>query len=300
VTLITDPCVGVLPSEGGTTRLTYGDLPPRIDYALVTHNHQDHFSVETLLRLRHRIDCLVVPRSFGVFYGDLSLKLMAERMGFKNVVELDTLGSVKFPDGEVIAAPFMGEHADLPHAKTAYVVRAGRQRMLFAADSDCLDRSTYEHLRRILGPIETVFIGMECVGAPLSWSCGPLLPVKPSHSSEESRRYKGCDAARALSLLEALETRRVFLYAMGLEPWLEFLLGLAYTQDSPQIQEAKKLLALARERGFAEARLLFGRTDIELHELPPLQTTIAPAPPPDQSREQKIEQPGLIEDQFLF
>jgi hypothetical protein len=49
---------------------------------------------------------------------------------------------------------------------------------------------------------------------------------------------------------------------MGLEPWLEFLLGLAYTPDATQIKEAQRFLNLAREAGFVEARLLKGSCDI--------------------------------------
>jgi hypothetical protein len=77
----------------------------------------DHFGLETLLRLRHGIECLVVNRSHGVFYGDISLKLLTQKLGFKNVVELDTLESISLPGGEIIAIPFMGEQADLPHGK---------------------------------------------------------------------------------------------------------------------------------------------------------------------------------------
>lgn len=264
ISILTDPCIGVMPDAGGIERLTYADLPERIDYALVTHNHQDHFYLESLFRLRHKIECVVVPRSFGTLYGDVSLKLMCRKLGFRQVVELDSLESVPLPGGEIIAIPFMGEHADLLHSKTAYVVRAGGEQILFAADSDCLDRRTYEHIYRIIGPVQTVFIGMECVGAPLSWSCGPLLPAPPEFGFEQTRRYKGCDAARALDIAEALGTERTYVYAMGLEPWLEYLLGLALEPDSPQIQESKKYLATTRGRGFVDAELLFGRGEIHL------------------------------------
>jgi L-ascorbate metabolism protein UlaG (beta-lactamase superfamily) len=264
VSVLTDPCIGVMPERTEPDHMTYEDLPEKLDYVLITHNHHDHFCVETLLRLRHRIGCIVVPRSFGIFYGDLSLKLLCQKIGFKNVVELDALDSVALPDGEITAIPFMGEHADLPHAKTAYVVRAGNQQIMLAADSNCLDRRMYEHLRQILGPIETVFLGMECVGAPLSWTSGPFLPVMPEFAHEQSRRYNGCNSTRALDILEAVGAQRIYIYAMGLEPWLEHLLGLAYTDDAEQIKEAGLLLGHARRRGFAEAQLLYGKHEIIL------------------------------------
>jgi L-ascorbate metabolism protein UlaG (beta-lactamase superfamily) len=262
VSILTDPYIPVMPSEGGIDRFTYADLPEEIDYVVVTHNHHDHFCMETLLRLRHKLKCLVVPRSFGIFYGDLSLKLLARKIGFKNVVELDTLESIPLPEGEIIAIPFMGEHADLPHGKTAYVIRASSKRMLIAADSNCLDRRVYENVRSVVGAIDTVFLGMECVGAPLSWSCGPFFPHKPDFSHEQSRRYKGCDSAAAMSILDAMGAREIYVYAMGLEPWLEYLLGLALSEDSEQLRQASQLLSNAREKGLTSSQLLFGKCEL--------------------------------------
>ncbi len=264
VSVITDPWIGVRPEEGGLGRLSYDDLPEKIDYVLITHGHHDHFSLETLLRLRHKIGCLVVPRSSGVFYADPSLKLAARRAGFRNVVEVDALDSIPLPGGEIIAAPFLGEHADLPHSKSGYVVRVGRDQLLFAADSNCLDPQLYKHLRSLLGPIDTVFLGMECVGAPLSWLYGALLPVKPEHGHDKSRRTKGCDSAAALNLLEAVGARRVFIYAMGNEPWLQYGMGLGPADDSPQVLEANKVLKRAAEAGFAEAARPYGKYEFTL------------------------------------
>lgn len=290
VSILTDPHIGLMPSEGGIERLTYDDLPEKIDYVLITHNHHDHFSIESLLRLRHRIECLVVPQSFGIYYGDISLKLLARKIGFKNIIALETLESIPIPDGKIIAIPFMGEHADLAHGKTAFVVRAGSEQMLFAADSNCLDEQMYENIRRVIGPIETVFLGMECVGAPLSWSCGPFFPQKPEPSHEKSRRYNGCDSTRGLKLLEAVGAQRIFIYAMGLEPWFESLLGLAYTEDATQIKESKRLLSMAHEEGFMQAKLLSGKSEIFLSGQPETQAETATV----------FKNLDVTEDQFIF
>jgi L-ascorbate metabolism protein UlaG (beta-lactamase superfamily) len=305
VAILTDPYIGAVPAEGGLERFTYEDLPERIDYVLITHNHHDHFCLETLLRLRRRINCLVVPKSSGVFYGDMSLKLLAQKVGFKNVVELDSLGSIPLPGGEIVAVPFLGEHADLPHSKTAFVVRAGSEQILFGADSDCLDRRMYEHLRRILGPVQTIFLGMECVGAPLSWSAGAFLPAKPERSQDQSRRFKGCDSSRALEILDALESERIFIYAMGMEPWLEHLLGLGYTEDSVQILESNKLLINTRDRGFAVTERLYGKREIHFSEFPAGQRP-APRRPSTQTEEQ-VHAPTTVresreelEGEFIF
>jgi len=210
-------------------------------------------------------------------------------LGFK-AVELDALESIPLPDGEIVGIPFLGEHADLPHSKSAYVVRAGNEQMLFAADSDCLDPYLYQNVRSVLGPMQSVFVGMECVGAPLSWSAGPFLPVRPEHAVEQSRRFKGCDSERAQLMLQAAGAQRLYVYAMGREPWLEYLLGLALTENSRQVTEARKLLKQAETQGYAESRLLFGRDEIHLTPLGPV------APPLAALKQDDL----IVEDQFSF
>ena len=267
ISILTDPWIPVAPADGGPERVTYRDLPEKIDFALVTHAHPDHLCLESLLRLRNRIGCLVTHRPMGMLYGDFSVKLLAKKIGFKNVIDLDTFEAVGFPDGEIVATPFLGEQADLAHGKTAYVVRAGSHQMMFGADSNCLDRRIYQNIRQAVGPIQTVFIGMECVGAPLSWMYGPLMASKLDNNLDQSRRLVGCNAARAMEMCEAVGASRVYVYAMGLEPWLEYLLGLAVSDDSIQMKESRLLAAQALERGFVDARILRGPTDIYISEV---------------------------------
>jgi L-ascorbate metabolism protein UlaG (beta-lactamase superfamily) len=253
-----------MPREGGMKRLSYDDLPEHIDFALITHGHHDHFVCETLLRLRHRLGTLVVPKSFGLFFADVSLKLAAESIGFKNVVELDSLGSIPLPDGEIVAVPFFGEHADLPHAKSGYVVRCGQEKILFAADSNCVEPQVYDNVRKTIGDIQTVFLGMECVGAPLSWLYGALLPSKLDHAYDKTRRTKGSNSSAAMELLKAVKAQRVYIYALGSEPWLNYSMGLGLSAESPQLQEATKVLTAARKMGLSDAQRPFGSLEISL------------------------------------
>ncbi len=277
VSVLTDPCVGVTPAGGGLPRFSYQDLPHRIDYAVITHNHQDHNSLETLLRLRERIGCLVVPRSYGLLYGDISLRTLARKLGFRNVVELDTLDSIPCGSGEIVAIPFLGEHSDLAHGKSGYVLRMGGRQIFIGADSDCLDRRIYENVRKSLGRVDTVFIGTESVGAPLSWINGPLLPAKPTREQEETRRQHGCDARRAMDIVEALGASRLYNYAMGLEPWMEHILGLGMTESSPQWRESEKLLAEARQRGLLMAERLFGKAELILEPMDAAERSFTPS-----------------------
>lgn len=262
--ILIDPFIAVQPTQGGIARYSFQDLPPRIDYVLITHVHHDHFVFETLLRLRHKIGCLVVPKSSGIFYGDISMKLLARELGFNNVLEVDPLDAIAFDGGEIVAAPFLGEHNDLPHAKSAYLIRAGREKILFAADSNCLDERMYENLCRELGPIKVVFLGMECIGAPLAWVYGPLLPKLPDHKQSQSRRSKGSDAAAAMHLLQAVKSERVYIYAIGREPWLQYFMALEPDDNDAYMAEIGKLLGPCKDKGFVDARRLYGKDDIFL------------------------------------
>jgi L-ascorbate metabolism protein UlaG (beta-lactamase superfamily) len=264
IAILIDPFIAVQPSEGGIARYSFQDLPVHIDYVLITHVHHDHYVFETLLRLRHRIGCLVVPKCSGIFYGDISLKLLAREMGFHNVVEVEPLDSIALNGGEIVAAPFLGEHNDLPHAKSGYLIRAAGQQVLFAADSNCLDKRMYENLRQQYGAIKVVFLGMECVGAPLYWVYGPLLPKLPDRKQCETRRSKGSDANAAMQLLNAVQSEQVYIYAIGREPWLQYFMALEPDDNDVYMQEIEKLLQPCKQKGFVDARRLYGRDEIFL------------------------------------
>jgi L-ascorbate metabolism protein UlaG (beta-lactamase superfamily) len=263
--VIVDPFVEVHPASGGAPRLSFGDLPRHIDYALVTHAHADHLACETLVRLRPRIGTLVVPRSHGLASGDPSLKRLGWELGFDRVVELDTLERLPLgADGEVIGVPFHGEHGDLAHGKLTYIVRFGDHRMLFAADSTCLDLDVHRRLKRALGPIQTVFMNTETEGAPLSWPFAALFPRQGRDPElEDSRRCRGSNATEGLAMLEALGARRLFNYAMGIEPWLSRVIGPAPGADSMRMAESDFLLAEARARG-VDAKRLAGSCELVL------------------------------------
>ncbi|MGH9826264.1 MAG: MBL fold metallo-hydrolase [Blastocatellia bacterium] len=73
--ILTDPVIGYR-VENGIQRYSYSDLPARIDYVLITHNHQDHCMLESLLQLRHKVGQVVVPRSAGGSLVDIYLRLV--------------------------------------------------------------------------------------------------------------------------------------------------------------------------------------------------------------------------------
>ena len=67
-----------------------------------------------------------------------------------------------------------------------------------------------------------------------------------------------------MEIMEALGTRRFYSYGMGQEPWLEHILALGLSDDSPQIREAEGLLMKVRRRNFAAAERLFGKGEFFL------------------------------------
>ncbi|ACR31394.1 MBL fold metallo-hydrolase [Burkholderia glumae] len=254
-TLMTDPIVGY-PLGESADPFTFADLPEHIDYVLLTHNHQDHIVLESLLQLRHKIGTLIVPRSHGGFLQDPSIKLALESCGFERVIEVGEMDSVAVPGGEIVALPFLGEHGDLHiAAKAAFALKLGERSMLFAADSNNLQPEMYQRIARRIGRIDTLFIGMECAGAPMSWLYGALLNQPLAYRFDQNRRLNGSDCERAWPLVEHFAPRQVFVYAMGAEPWLKFISSIEYDADALPIVESDKLIARCRERDIESERL---------------------------------------------
>jgi L-ascorbate metabolism protein UlaG (beta-lactamase superfamily) len=250
--------------ENSISRYTYEDLPDVIDFVLITHNHQDHILFETLLQIRHRIGTVVVPRNGSGALQDPSLKLLFQNCGFKNVIEMSELDQIDFPTGSITAIPFLGEHADLDvRTKLAYVVKINGHSLLFAADSCNISPKVYEHLHPLIGDVEVLFVGMECDGAPLSWIYGPLLTQKLDRVMDRSRRLAGSDYDKAIDIVNRFHCREVYVYAMGQEPWLNYVMSLKYTEQSNPIIQSNRLLKTCAERGIVAERL-FGEKEIFL------------------------------------
>jgi L-ascorbate metabolism protein UlaG (beta-lactamase superfamily) len=254
-TILCDPLVSYR-YDSEISRYTYSDLPEVIDYALITHNHQDHVILETLLQLRHKIKTLVVPRSTGGGLADPSLKQTLENIGFKNVREIAELETIAFADGSITGLPFLGEHADLDiRTKLAYLVNMQGKAIVCAADSNNIEPRLYERLHEFTGDIDVLFLGMECAGGPLTWLYGPLLTRPLPRKMDQSRRFDGSNYEKAINIVNQLNPSQVYVYAMGQEPWLTHLTSLKYTEQSVQIVESNKLIKACAARGLTAERL---------------------------------------------
>jgi L-ascorbate metabolism protein UlaG (beta-lactamase superfamily) len=252
--------------ESEVSRYTYEDLPDSIDYVIITHNHQDHVLFETILQIRHKVKNFIVPRSSGGFLQDPSLKLILKNIGCRNIIELDQMESLEFENGSITALPFLGEHSDLNiHCKAAHLVRIGNRSLLFAADSCNIEPQLYEHLYQEVRDVDVIFLGMECDGAPLSWLYGPLLTRKIERGMDESRRLAGSNFEQAIDIVRRFRTRETYVYAMGQEPWLGFVMSLKYTEQSRPIIESNRLIQECLSQGL-HAERLFGEKEILLED----------------------------------
>lgn len=265
VVVLTDPVISYRHAGLGPARFTHADLPDAIDYVVLTHFHKDHLDIETLLQLRPFVRNIVIPKTLGGALHDPSFKLALRALGFRCVVELDTLESIELPGGSITALPFLGEHADLDvRARAAHLVRLEGNAILCAADSDNIEPALYRRLQGEIGDVDLLFLGMECVGAPMSvtYRGYQLRPLARKH--DLARRTTGSDFAKARQLVETFHVKQVHVYAMGLEPWLGHILPvMGDGRDARAVTESARLLAHCRERGMIAERP-FCKAEIEL------------------------------------
>jgi L-ascorbate metabolism protein UlaG (beta-lactamase superfamily) len=252
--IITDPWVNA--DTSATDRFTYRDLPDYIDLALITHGHQDHIVLETLLALRGRIGTVVVPRSSRGNLEDPSIGLYLSHLGLP-VVEVDDFSEVEFPGGTVIATPFLGEHADLDiRAKSTYFVRLGGRTMFVGADSSGIDPGLYKYMRSHIGQVDTAFLGMECAGAPLTWLYQGLFTQPVTKKMSDSRTLSGSNAEQAAAIMTELGAGEAYVYAMGEETWLVgHVMATSYNDDSYQLKQVAEFMTWCADNGITSDHL---------------------------------------------
>jgi L-ascorbate metabolism protein UlaG (beta-lactamase superfamily) len=254
VSIITDPWVNA--DSSAIDRFTYRDLPDHLDLALITHGHQDHIVLETMLALRGRIGTVVVPRSSRGNMADPSLALYLSHLGLP-VVEVDDYSEVEFPGGKVIATPFLGEHADLDiRAKSTYCVRFGGRTIFIGADSSGIDPALYRHIRGHVGQVDMAFLGMECAGAPLTWLYQGLFTMPVTRKMSDSRTLSGSNAEQAAWIMTELGAREAYVYAMGEESWLGHVMATSYNEDSYQLKQVAEFMTWCADHEIKPDHLL--------------------------------------------
>ncbi|HEY0637110.1 MAG TPA: MBL fold metallo-hydrolase [Pseudonocardiaceae bacterium] len=255
VSILADPFISSNPFAGDG-RFTYTDLPDHIDYVLITHGHQDHVVLETLLQIRHKVGTVIVPRNGGGHRQDPSIRLLLEAFGF-TVREVEDYDELTFPGGRLVALPFLGEHCDLDiRAKSSYWLDIAGRKVFLGADTSGLERAMYERVREHVGPTDVAFIGMECDGAPLSWLYSGLFTQPVPRKMSLTRKLSGSNAAQALGMAQALGADEAYIYAMGQEDWLQHVMATSYTPESYQLLQVAEFLDSCKEHGIAGEHLL--------------------------------------------
>ncbi len=137
--ILIDPVIAYRAGQDAQDVVSYCDLPRRIDFVCITHNHSDHVNIESLLQLRYKIGTVLVPKNNGGTLADPSLKLILQHLGFR-VREMEDLEEVAIDSGRIVSVPFLGEHGDLNiRSKCAWLLDIAGRRMYFGADSSNLD-----------------------------------------------------------------------------------------------------------------------------------------------------------------
>lgn len=256
--IITDPFISADTTAGD--RYTYLDLPDYIDLAIISHGHQDHIVLESLLQLRGRVGAVVVPRSSRGNLCDPSLGLYLAHIGLP-VVEVDDFSQVEFPGGKLTATPFLGEHADLDiRSKSTYCVQLAGRTIFVGADSSGIDPVLYRYIRKQVGSVDMAFLGMECAGAPLTWLYQALLTRPVTKKMSDSRTLSGSNAAQASDIMAELGASEAYVYAMGEESWLGHVMATSYTPDSYQLQQVEEFMAWCSGQGIKSGHL-FGQRE---------------------------------------
>jgi len=263
VAIVVDPVIASRGESFSDEVISFSQLPERIDYICITHNHQDHANFESLLQLRYKTDKVLVPKNNGGTLADPSLRLLLKQFNFE-VIEMDDLDEISVPGGRIVSVPFLGEHGDLNvRSKTAWFFELLGKKVFMGADSSNLDPSMYRHIADHLGEVDVMAIGMECVGAPYTWLYGALHTKLVSKKIKESRRLNGSNFEQASNIAEIFKPSQVFLYALGMEPWYKYFMGLDYDENSSQILETEKMLQACAGNSIPAERL-YGKMTMAL------------------------------------
>jgi hypothetical protein len=206
------------------TGLIVGSIIPDFEYFLT-------LSVER--RFGHTIN--------GIFYFDLPCALFICFI-FHGLIKKPLLNNLPLSDLNILT-------------KTCHLVKIGDFKLIFLADSRIVEPALYQHIHKHIGDVDVLFIGMECDGAPLTWLYGPLLTKKLPRDMDGSRRLAGSDCAKGMSLVDIFNPKEIYVYAMGQEPWVEFISSIKYTEESNPIVQSNKLVDICRERGMIAERL---------------------------------------------
>ena len=210
-----------------------------------------------MLQIRHKVDQIIVGKNIDGALQDPSLKLLLRELGFKNVYELTELEQLKIGDDITITGvPFIGEHHDLHvGSKIAYHLKFPTISILSVADACNISPELYEKIEPIVGQTDILLLGMECDGAPISWVYGPLITKALTRDEDHSRRGRGSNFVEGINMVNRFGCKQVYVYAMGAEPWVQYILDVHYTEESRPIVQSNMLIDTCIQLGIQAERL---------------------------------------------
>jgi hypothetical protein len=92
---------------------------------------------------------------------------------------------------------------------------------------------------------------------------GPLRTRKLDRAKDVSRRLAGCNYEQAIDLVRRFRCKQAYVYAMGQEPWLNYVMRIKYTDQSRPIVESNRLIKECEAQS-VQAERLFGEKEILL------------------------------------
>jgi L-ascorbate metabolism protein UlaG (beta-lactamase superfamily) len=246
-TILIDPFL--LPREAGFPAsyqpLTHGDFAP--DAILVTHSHQDHFHIDSLLRIGKDTPIFVpeVQRESALAV-DMVYRL--RELGFSRVQSLRWHEETTIGDFRVITLPLYGEQPttdavlspEIRNVGNNYIMEGEGRRYAFIADAgqDHLGdvRSLATAAFERYGPVDVLFGGYRSFSLyPIQY----LLTSVPQYllftppSLWGARQQIMNDAHALLDTAERWHARYVVPYADGGAPWY-WQLGLGPRMDGSE------------------------------------------------------------------
>jgi L-ascorbate metabolism protein UlaG (beta-lactamase superfamily) len=243
-TILIDPFL--LPREegfpAGYQPLTHGDFAP--DAILVTHSHQDHFHVDSLLRLGKDTPIFVpeVPRESAL---SVDMVYRLQELGFSRARPLRWHEETTIGDFRVIALPLYGEQptteavlsSEIRNLGNTYLIEGEGRRYAFIADAG---RDQLGDVRSLAtaafdryGPLDVLFGGYRSFSLyPIQYALTSipqyLLFTPPSLWG--ARQQIMNDAHALIDTAERWHASYVVPYADGGAPWY-WQLGLGPRMD---------------------------------------------------------------------
>ena len=77
---------------------------------------------------------------------------------------------------------------------------------------------------------------------------------------DKERTLSGSNFKKAWPIVEKSKCKNAYVYAMGQEPWLGYIMALQYDEASPQLIESNFLVEECLKKGI-ESERLFGKKE---------------------------------------